>query len=257
MRHRTTACLTLAVASLLGACAGRADDQGWTYPDVDVAADTTTIAAMGASVESPVAPAASAASPSPSASPIAQALTAAPATASVRIADFAFGPATVTIAPGGRVEWTNADGDRHSILLDGTESERLETGGTHSREFAAAGRYDYVCGLHPSMTGTVIVAAAGDGGTGGSAAGEGTAAGPTPSPTASPTPDATARPTAAPTAEPTANPSPTSSPDDDDDDDDRDDDDRDDEDRSGHGGGDGDRDDEDHSGPGGGGSGHG
>lgn len=155
---------------------------------------------------------------------------AAPATASIQIANFAFEPSTVTIRAGGSVTWTNTDGDRHSVLLDGSESARLDQGGTFSRTFSSPGEFAYVCGLHSSMTGTVVVLANGS----------------------SPTPPSA---TSAAGTAPEPSPSPTGSPEDREDDEDRDDDDGDRDDDNG------DRDDdddgEDHSGPGGGGSGHG
>ena len=239
MRHRPTACLILGATLTIGACGASPLDEGWTFDDAQPVADRSSPSAPSAR------PSAQSARPSPS--PSAVPLSAgAPSSATVRIADFAFGPATVTVAAGGRVEWTNADGDRHSILLDGTESERLETGGTHARDFSAPGEFSYVCGLHPSMTGTVVVAAAGEGPA--PAGGSGPAAAPVTDPH----------------AQPSANPTPTSSPDDDDRRDDRDDDpddhDRDDEDQDDDDHDDDDRDDDhddDHSGPGGGGSGHG
>jgi plastocyanin len=116
----------------------------------------------------------------------------APATAQVRIVDYAFTPASITIRAGGRVTWTNAGSDRHSISLATGESARLTTGQTFSTAFATAGRYVYACGLHPSMTGVVIVTDAA------STTGSGAAA----------TPTAPARPTA------DAAPSATASPDD-------------------------------------------
>ena len=159
----------------------------------------------------------------------------APATASVRIANFSFGPGAVTVRAGGRVTWTNADGDRHSVLLGGSESPRLGSGATYSRSFATPGRFTYVCGIHSSMTGSVTVLGAGASSVG--AATPATGAGGSVSPAAS------------------------SAGDDGDDDGGRDDDDRDhegDDDHSGPGGGnEGSGRDEDHSGPGGGGSGPG
>ena len=170
----------------------------------------------------------------------------APATAAVRIANFAFAPATVTIQAGGQVTWTNTDGDRHSILLDGSESPRLDQNGTFSRTFASPGRFAYVCGLHSSMSGEIVVVPAGSPG---SATGDpgSTTGGATTTPSGTATPD--------PTAEPTAGSDDHGGHDDDADDD-----------SSGPGGSHDDDDDdhgenedgdEDHSGPGGGGSGHG
>ena len=43
-------------------------------------------------------------------------LAAAPGAVSVRIRDFAFVPAVVTIAPGTTVTWTNSDDDPHALV---------------------------------------------------------------------------------------------------------------------------------------------
>jgi plastocyanin len=160
--------------------------------------------------------------------PAVPAAAAAPAAAAIQIANFAFAPSPVTIQVGGRVTWTNTDGERHSILLGGSESPRLDQNGTYSQAFSAPGRFSYVCGIHSSMKGVVVVVAAGSAGA--TAAEPDPAAGPTASPAAGSDDHA---------------------------------DDNDDEvggdDHSGHGGGDDSDDggDDDHSGPGGGGSGHG
>ena len=80
--------------------------------------------------------------------------------ASVAIQNFAFSPQTVHIAVGGTVTWTNQDSAAHTIVSDtGSDigSPSLATGQQYSHTFAAAGPYAYHCGIHPSMTGTVIV----------------------------------------------------------------------------------------------------
>jgi plastocyanin len=244
VRLATTA--TIAIALLATACASPAAAT-WTFAP-------PAGAAGAGSPDAPVA--AIAARPSPSVTPkdpvLGQAVgggsgstdggtpppaaPTAPTSAAVQIADYAFGPTTVTVAAGGRVTWTNRDGDRHSVLVGSDESPRLESGATHSLAFDAAGRFSYACGLHPSMTGTVVVVAAG-------------AAAPAGAGSSTPGSDPVQQ---APTGPPagTAGPGAT-----DDADDDRDDDD--DDDRSGHGGGSDDDHDHDHSGHGGGGSGHG
>ena len=84
---------------------------------------------------------------------------ASPAAAAVRIVDFAFAPQTLTVHAGANVTWTNADAFAHSIRSnDGAFDEaQMDTGGTASVTFARAGTYAYVCGIHNSMTGTVVV----------------------------------------------------------------------------------------------------
>ncbi len=79
------------------------------------------------------------------------------AATSVTIADFAFAPQTLTVPSGTTVTWTNADGVGHSILSDSFGSETFDGGATFSYTFDTPGEYTYACGLHPSMTGTIVV----------------------------------------------------------------------------------------------------
>jgi plastocyanin len=82
---------------------------------------------------------------------------AAAAPASVTIADFAFAPQAITVPRGTTVTWTNDDPFGHSIVGDGFSSESLDGGATFQFTFDTPGTYSYVCGIHPQMTGTVIV----------------------------------------------------------------------------------------------------
>jgi plastocyanin len=78
----------------------------------------------------------------------------------VTIAGFVFGPAKLTATPGKAVTWLNSDDSPHQITLAGTGGARspiLMKGQTHSQAFAAPGVYNYICGLHPNMKGTVEV----------------------------------------------------------------------------------------------------
>ncbi len=79
--------------------------------------------------------------------------------ASVTISDFTFVASPITVAAGSEVTWTNADGFAHSVVAeDGTfHSDSLGTGESFSNTFNDAGTFNYVCGIHASMTGTVIV----------------------------------------------------------------------------------------------------
>ena len=91
--------------------------------------------------------------------PALRALAAEPA-GSVAIDDFAFAPATLTLAPGTRVTWTTRDDDPHIVQTNDRttfKSPPLDTGDSFSRVFDRPGRYDYFCTLHPHMTGAVIV----------------------------------------------------------------------------------------------------
>ena len=81
-------------------------------------------------------------------------------TASVRISNFAFRPATVTVRAGGTVTWTQEDTDLHTVHLAGDggfTSPPLQKGHTFSHTFGSPGTYAYICSIHPFMHGTVIV----------------------------------------------------------------------------------------------------
>ena len=77
----------------------------------------------------------------------------------VGISGFAFGPGKLTIGPGQYVTWTNGDDSPHQITLAQSQERSLVLlkGQSHTQAFAAPGVYDYTCGLHPNMKGTVEV----------------------------------------------------------------------------------------------------
>ena len=77
----------------------------------------------------------------------------------VNIAGFAFGPNKLTVGPGQSVTWTNADDSPHQIAFPKTQerSPVLLKGQSHTQTLATPGTYDYICGLHTSMKGTIEV----------------------------------------------------------------------------------------------------
>jgi plastocyanin len=79
----------------------------------------------------------------------------------VVIDDFAFGPAALTVAAGTRVEWTNRDGEPHTVVSADTparfKSDALDTGDRFAVVFDKPGTYKYFCSVHPQMTGAVVV----------------------------------------------------------------------------------------------------
>jgi plastocyanin len=77
----------------------------------------------------------------------------------VAMKNLAFDPASVTIRVGGTVTWTNEDSMNHNVVADNGEfeSSMLAKGAAFSSTFATPGTYAYHCGIHPSMTGEVIV----------------------------------------------------------------------------------------------------
>jgi plastocyanin len=83
----------------------------------------------------------------------------------VGIANFAFSPSSITIAPGDTVTWTNSDGTTHTVRgNNGTwGSGNLANGQTYTHQFNETGDFTYHCAIHSSMTGIVHVSS--DGGT--------------------------------------------------------------------------------------------
>ena len=77
----------------------------------------------------------------------------------VSIKGFKFAPAEVNIKVGETVVWTNEDSVPHTVeSSDKTlKSDELSKGDTYNFKFTKAGRYDYACGIHPSMHGSVTV----------------------------------------------------------------------------------------------------
>ena len=78
--------------------------------------------------------------------------------AAVEIADFAFGPAEITIAAGGTVTWTNTDNQAHTATSSGNfDTGSIGPDATASVTFDEPGTFTYICSFHPFMTGTITV----------------------------------------------------------------------------------------------------
>ncbi len=77
--------------------------------------------------------------------------------AEVKIIDFSFYPADVTIVKGGTVTWSQKDGISHTVTGGDFSSSKLNQGQTYSHTFNEAGTYDYWCTIHSSMRGKVTV----------------------------------------------------------------------------------------------------
>jgi 3',5'-cyclic-AMP phosphodiesterase len=91
-----------------------------------------------------------AASPSPS-----------DAVSEVKIDNFSFTPAKITVKAGTQVTWTNKDDIPHTV--DSTQgkfkSGALDTDQKFQFRFTDAGEYPYFCRMHPKMTGSIVVQA--------------------------------------------------------------------------------------------------
>ena len=75
----------------------------------------------------------------------------------VSIKNFAFNPAALTVKSGDTVTWTNDDSAPHQIKSTAFNSDMLSTGQSFSFTFNQTGSYDYICSVHPSMAGKIIV----------------------------------------------------------------------------------------------------
>jgi plastocyanin len=77
----------------------------------------------------------------------------------VKIDNFSFAPASITVAAGTTVRWTNRDDIPHNIVSSehSFKSKVLDTDEQFSYTFDKPGTYAYSCGLHPRMQATITV----------------------------------------------------------------------------------------------------
>jgi plastocyanin len=84
-----------------------------------------------------------------------------PETTEVKIDNFSFGPAALTVPVGTTVTWTNRDDIPHTVVSTDDpkvfKSKVLDTDEKFSFTFSKAGTYPYFCSIHPKMTGKVVV----------------------------------------------------------------------------------------------------
>lgn len=78
----------------------------------------------------------------------------------VVIKNFAFGPSTMVVAPGTKISVVNEDRAPHTVTAVNKSFDTGTISGGQRGVFTAPntpGTYPYVCTVHPSMTGTLIV----------------------------------------------------------------------------------------------------
>lgn len=77
----------------------------------------------------------------------------------VKIDNFAFNPAVITVKAGTQVIWVNKDDIPHTV--DSSQgkfkSAALDTDEKFEFKFSEPGEYPFFCRMHPKMTGKVIV----------------------------------------------------------------------------------------------------
>jgi plastocyanin len=78
----------------------------------------------------------------------------------VSIANFFFGPESVTVASNAPITRYNTDGSPHQVTIRGAKVQRnsvIHKGQAAQLSVAEPGSYEYICGLHPQMKGKIEV----------------------------------------------------------------------------------------------------
>ena len=81
-------------------------------------------------------------------------------TSAVKISNFKFAPASVTVKRGARVTVTNQDSAAHTATADDGHSfdtGTLADGASQTISVSKPGSYPYHCSIHPFMHGTLVV----------------------------------------------------------------------------------------------------
>jgi plastocyanin len=153
--------MTAAAFLLVTACSSSSTPAAGPASVTFGAGTATTPGMVGATTSGPMSTSMAMPMPADSGSASAPAASDAPQGANaVNISNFAFAPATLTVAAGTTVTWTNKDEEPHTVVSsDGStfHSPGLDTGKTFSFTFPNAGTFDYICSIHPMMHGTVVV----------------------------------------------------------------------------------------------------
>ncbi|WP_431879235.1 cupredoxin domain-containing protein, partial [Amycolatopsis sacchari] len=82
----------------------------------------------------------------------------------MEIKNYAYSPASLTVAVGDTVTWTNEDVAPHTVTVSNGpvkfNSPNLQQGQSFTYTFTQEGTYDYYCAVHPDMKATVTVTGA-------------------------------------------------------------------------------------------------
>ena len=80
------------------------------------------------------------------------------AEATIVIENMRFTPPVLQAHPGDRITWQNRDLVPHTATAAGVfDSKVIQPGKSWSYVIGSAGRVEYVCTLHPSMTGALVI----------------------------------------------------------------------------------------------------
>src|SRR3954454_2352044 len=127
---------SLAGATALSACGGSGDSSSTTAAAAPPAATATSTPTPGAQSTTGQAP------------------------VNAKIAGFAFAPQEIRVKVGQSVTWTNDDSAPHTVSAQpgaGPASGTLAQGAKYTWKATKAGTISYICTIHPSMTGKIVV----------------------------------------------------------------------------------------------------
>jgi len=114
----------------------------------------------GSSSSSSKSNASSAPAAAPSSTSTSAATPAAGGAVAVSMKNIQFSPKSVTAKVGQTVKWTNDDSVDHNVTATSGATFKSSTfgqGKSYSTKLTKAGTINYVCTIHPGMTGTLIV----------------------------------------------------------------------------------------------------
>lgn len=88
-----------------------------------------------------------------------QSTAATPETATILVKNLMFMPASLTVKAGSTVTWANEDNEPHTVVSDTGlfRSAAMDTDESFSFKFDMPGTYHFICSIHPSMVGTIVV----------------------------------------------------------------------------------------------------
>ena len=77
----------------------------------------------------------------------------------VLMKNFDFSPMTLSIPPGTTVTWKNLDAEPHTVVSDSGmfRSGGLDQNDSFAFKFDKPGTYRFLCSIHPTMMGTIVV----------------------------------------------------------------------------------------------------
>jgi plastocyanin len=78
-------------------------------------------------------------------------------TQQILIQGFAFTPATITVQPGTTIVWRNMDPGAHHVSGSDFDSGQVIGGEYWAAQFLRPGTFDYMCSIHPTMRGRIVV----------------------------------------------------------------------------------------------------